>query len=306
MKKYDLRGRVVVITGAGGGLGSLLATALKSRGARLALLDLDGEAVREQARRLGDESAFQGWGVNVRDHAQLERTMQAVAEHFGGIDVVVAGAGIQAFGPLERLAPGAFERIIDINLNGTWRTFQAALPHVKARRGYLLAVSSMAAFVHSPLQAAYNASKAGLWAMCDSIRLELRQSGVGVGSLHPTFFQTRMMEETVKDPAGNALWGGNRKGLWKMVPTEIVVLEAVEGIERRADMIVVPRHLTLVARAPGFLRPVAERLGFTDAGIRRAIGLSSATGWQDPQATARSTGQAAPLATGTPSEARNG
>ncbi|EYB68118.1 hypothetical protein DEIPH_ctg026orf0013 [Deinococcus phoenicis] len=298
MKKYDLRGRVVVITGAGGGLGTLLASALKTRGARLALLDLDEAAVQAQARHLGDESVARGWGANVRDYPQLEETMQAVAAHFGGIDVVIAGAGIQAFGPLERLAPGAFERIIDVNLNGTWRTFKAALPFVKARRGYLLAVSSMAAFVHSPLQAAYNASKAGLWAMCDSIRLELRPDGVGVGSLHPTFFATRMMEDTVGDPAGNALWGGNRKGLWKMVPIETVVLETVEGIERRADTIVVPRNLTLVARAPGFLRPVAERLGFTDAGIRRAIGLSSPSGWQDPQAAARSTGQAGPVATG--------
>lgn len=298
MKKYDLRGRVVVITGAGGGLGGLLARALSRRGARLALLDLDGEAAQARASSLGDGEVARGWAADVRDYPQLEQTMRAVAGHFGGIGVVVAGAGIQAFGPLERLAPEAFERVIDVNLNGTWRTFRAALPFVKARRGYLLAVSSMAAFVHSPLQAAYNASKAGIWAICDSIRLELRADGVGVGSLHPTFFQTRMMEDTVNDPAGNALWGGNRRGLWKMVSPELVVLGAVEGIERRAETIVVPRHLTAVARAPGFLRPVADRLGFTDAGIRRAIALSSPSGWRDPQAAARSTGQAAPAATG--------
>ncbi|WP_416769314.1 SDR family NAD(P)-dependent oxidoreductase [Pseudomonas sp. RHF3.3-3] len=67
------------------------------------------------------------------------------------------------------------DQVIDINLNGVARTFRAALSHVKARQGYLLAVSSMAAFVHSPLNTAYTASKAGVWALCDSLRLELRR-----------------------------------------------------------------------------------------------------------------------------------
>ena len=64
-----------------------------------------------------------------------------------------------------------FDRVIDINLNGVWRTFRAALPHVQKQQGYLLAISSMGAFFHSPLQSSYTASKAGVWALCDSLRL---------------------------------------------------------------------------------------------------------------------------------------
>ena len=106
----------------------------------------------------------------------------------------------------------------------------------------------MAAFVHSPLQAPYAASKAGVWAMCDSIRLELRHLGVSVGSVHPTFFHTPMFDELVADRAGRVLWGGNEKGLWKMVDRETVIANIVAGIERRADIIVIPRVNTLVAR----------------------------------------------------------
>ncbi len=87
-------------------------------------------------------------------------------------------------GPLETLDPELWERVIDINLSGAWRTFRATLPHVKQTKGYLLAISSMAAFVHSPLNGPYVASKAGLWALCDATRLELRHEKVAVGSAH--------------------------------------------------------------------------------------------------------------------------
>ena len=71
----------------------------------------------------------------------------------------------------------------------------------------------MAAFVHSPLNGPYVASKAGVWALCDATWLELRHHGVSVGSAHPTFFKTPMMDDVPDDPAGNTLLGGNEKGL---------------------------------------------------------------------------------------------
>jgi NAD(P)-dependent dehydrogenase (short-subunit alcohol dehydrogenase family) len=172
---------------------------------------------------------------------------------------------------MEKLAPEAFDRVIDINLNGVWRTFRAALPHVRQRQGYMLAISSMAAFVHSPLQAQYTASKAGIWAMCDSVRLEVRRLGVGVGTIHPTFFATAMMDEVLADPAGVKIWGGNSKGLWKMVPLQAVVDGVIRGIERRKDLIVIPSKNGLVARAPGLFRRSIERVGFNDRDIEAAI-----------------------------------
>lgn len=196
------------------------------------------------------------------------------ASHFGGIDVVIANAGIGDIVSMENSSPAYFERVIDVNLTGTWRTFRAALPHVKPRQGYLMAISSMAAFVHSPLNAHYTASKAGAWAMCDSIRLELRHLNVGVGSVHPTFFPTPMMDAVQANQAGSTLWEGNRSGVWKMVTLQEVVQAIVSGIEQRRDMVVVPRSNTLVARAPGLFRPLIEWLGFQRERTANAVAQS--------------------------------
>lgn len=275
MSKYELADRVVVITGATGGLGSAVSRALRKKGARLALLDIDLAKAEALATDLGGPSMAIALQANVRSYEDLEKAMNDAAGHFGGIDVVIANAGIDHVAPMVNTSPEAFERVIDINLNGVWRTMRAALPHVEKRQGYLMAISSMAAFVHSPLQSHYTASKAGVWAMCDSIRLELRHLKVGVGSVHPTFFPTPMMDEVHADQAGVKLWGGNRGGIWKMISLEEVVAGIVRGIERRSDMVVLPKQNFLVANAPGLIRKFAERLGFKQADIQEAIALST-------------------------------
>lgn len=279
MARYNLAGRTVAITGSTGGLGSALATALRARGANLALLDMDEDASRIQAEAFGAPTVARSWRVDVRDYENLETVMNEVRDHFGAVDVVIAGAGITSMAPMSRLDPAVAERVIDINLLGVWRTFRAAMPHIQERRGYMMAISSMAAFIHSPLQTPYTASKAGVWALCDSLRLEMRDSGVGVGSVHPTFFHTAMMDDTIADPAGNALWGGNAKGLWKMVDLETVIRDVVTGIERRSDTIVVPKSNRIVAKAPALFRPIIEKFGFPGDTIARATALASSTGW---------------------------
>ncbi|MBA1263210.1 SDR family NAD(P)-dependent oxidoreductase [Stutzerimonas stutzeri] len=274
MKRSTLKDRVIAITGATGGLGRAAAQALRAQGAKLALLDLDQDSVDSLAIELGGPGVAAGWVANVRSLESLEAALREAANHFGGIDVVVAGAGISSVVALEYIDPAAFERVIDINLNGVARTFRAALPHVKERRGYLLAISSMAAFVHSPLNTAYTASKAGVWALCDSLRLELRQHGVGVGSLHPTFFQTPMMEAVKDGPSSTLVWN-NHQGVWQFVALEQVVDALVECIERRRDLMAVPRSNNLVAKAPGLLRRLIERLGFDDERVAEAVRLSN-------------------------------
>lgn len=283
---YNLNGRTILITGSTGGLGRALASALRAKGAKLALLDINHEVASSQARELGGPEVAQAWPADVREFQSLDAAAAAASRHFGGIDVVVANAGVDVIAPMESMDPATFDRVIDINLNGVWRTFRAALPHVRERNGYLLAISSMAAFVHSPLQAHYTASKAGVWAMCDSIRLELRHQGVGVGSVHPTFFQTPLLKSFHADPAGRRLWGGNTKGLWKMISLDEVVAATVRGIELRADLVVIPRKNGLAARAPGLFRTFTERLGFTDEQIAEAIRLSVSQTKRSPSAPA--------------------
>lgn len=275
MPRYHVKGRTVAITGSTGGLGSEVARALRDRGARLALLDLNREALEAQALELGGHDVARGWVTDVRDMLTIERALAEAKDHFGRIEVVVANAGVECMAPMSHLSPETFERVIDINLNGVWRTFRAALPHVAEQRGYLLAISSMAAFIHSPLQGPYTASKAGVWALCDSTRLEVRHLGVDVGSAHPTFFRTAMMDNVHADPAGMRLWGGNKKGLWKMVPRATVVDDIVTGIERRSSMIVCPKRNALFARIPGLVRPLVDRVGFPGRTVPDAIDLAT-------------------------------
>jgi NAD(P)-dependent dehydrogenase (short-subunit alcohol dehydrogenase family) len=278
MTNWNLQGRVVAITGATGGLGSALAQRLVTEGARVALLDLSGSEAEQLAADLGDTSTAAGFEVDVRSQASVESAVTDAVHHFGQLDCVIANAGVAALGPLSVLDPEVFDRVIDINLNGVWRTFRAALPHVEKQKGYLLATSSMAAFIHSPLHGPYAASKAGVWALCDSVRVEVRHLGVGVGSIHPTFFPTPMMEAAHEDPAGLVLWDGNAGGLFSMVSKEAVVDEVVAGMVRRRDTIVVPRRLVGVARAPGLVRRFVDRVGFPAHRVRRAIDLANPTG----------------------------
>jgi NAD(P)-dependent dehydrogenase (short-subunit alcohol dehydrogenase family) len=283
--KYDIADRTVAITGAAGGLGKDLAKALRAKGARVALLDLNADTVRELADHLGGDSVARGWQTDVRNLDNLTHVMDEVAAHFEGLDVVVAGAGIgNAIGPIAGMTPEDWERTIDVNLNGAWRTFKAALPHVARQRGHLLAVASMASFVHSPLHAPYSASKAGVWAMCNSLRPELRQFGVTVGSVHPSFFRSLMVDEVLDDAVARSVWNDFR-GLFRLVPRKTVVDAIVTGIERRAKQIVVPRRFTVTAKAPGLFGPLTERAVFPDSRIMQALAQFSANLSQASQDT---------------------
>lgn len=265
-----LKDKVVLITGSTGGLGKAAVQALHAKGARLALLDLDLDAVKSQARALGSDDEAAGWVADVTSMESLEIALAEAARHFGRIDVVIANAGIGIVSTMEASDPTVFERSIDINLTGVWRTFRAALPYVEKTRGYLLAVSSMAAFVHSPLNTHYTASKAGVWAMCNSLRLEVKHLGIDVGSIHPTFFKTPMMDAVEDGPCSQLVWN-QHTGIWQYVAIDKVVHGLVEGIERRRDLIVVPRRNTMVAGMPGMLRKLVEKIGFDDERVARAV-----------------------------------
>lgn len=275
---------MALITGGAGGLALPVARELIGRGAKIALLDRDLHSARHVAGLLG--SGAKAWEADVRDLTSIEAAIAGAHDEFGRIDVVVANAGINAFAPVQKLEPDVFERVIDVNLNGAWRTIRAGLPYLLEQKGYVLATCSMAAFVHSPLQAHYAASKAGMKAMIDSLRVELRSSGVAVGSLHPTFFASPMMRDTLNDPAGRTLWGGNSGGVWAMTPQQKVAQAAVRAIERRSNQVVVPRRLLPVALMPGVVRPFTDRM-ISDENLSAASESSSPAGWRSAAAATR-------------------
>src|SRR5439155_914536 len=129
-----------------------------ARGAQVAILDIDAAAARRVAAEL--DGAAVAFHADATDWASLNAAIAGTVERFGGIDVVVANAGIA--GPtatVRTIEPETFERVVEINLLGVWRTIRAALPSIVERRGYVLAISSAAAAMSMPLWAAYAASK---------------------------------------------------------------------------------------------------------------------------------------------------
>lgn len=270
MAHLDLNNAVVAITGASGDLGRHLCTALAERGARLALMDLDASTVTEQARTFGGAECALGWAVDVRDMTQVTQTMNAAAEHFGRLDLVIANAGVASLERVATQSDASFMRTIDVNLNGVFRTFQAGLPHVQKTRGHLLAIASMASFFNSPMQGAYTASKAGVLALCNALRLEVQPLGVTVGSIHPTFFKTPLADQLTEHPAGRVLYEDNQ-GLFKLTTVEEVVAATIKAITRRSQKAVIPKRNLPITWMPELTRKLTDRLLFSPRKVATAF-----------------------------------
>ena len=171
---YSISGKTVFITGGARGIGAETARRLASKGARVALAGLEPEELEKVAAQCGPDAIW--FETDVTDWDALERAVSGTVERFGGIDVVLANAGIATGGLVRSTDPAAWERVIEVNLLGVWRTVRTCLPHVIERRGYILPVASLAAAAHAPVLSAYAASKAGVEAFADSLRAEVRPS----------------------------------------------------------------------------------------------------------------------------------
>ncbi len=167
------------ITGAARGLGAETARRVAARGANVALVGLEPEELQRVAAQCGSNAAW--FECDVTDNEALARAVEGAVQRFGGIDVCMANAGIAPMGMVRSTDPEAFERTIEINLLGVWRTVRACLPHVIAREGYVLVIASLAAAFHGAGMAAYSASKAGAEAFADSLRAGGQGPGRGRG-----------------------------------------------------------------------------------------------------------------------------
>src|SRR3954454_12009637 len=237
---WKLEGRVPLITGAGSGIGAELARQLAARGMRLALIDVNGEALAAVAAGLpGAETAV----ADVRDAEALTEAIDALAARCGGIDVCVANAGIATGGPLRLVGPDTVEDTIEVNLLGVWRTVRAALPHVLARRGHLLLISSAAAVLPSGGLGAYSAAKAGVEALGRSLRIEVRHHGVTVQVAYYLFLNTPMVAAGEHSPVFAAARQRPAGPIGKVWPLEPAIARTVASIEKRSRAVSHPPGL---------------------------------------------------------------
>lgn len=251
-------GKVVFITGGARGVGAEVARRLYDKGARLVLTDLDEAPLKELARRLSQDRVMTEV-ADVRDLAAMQAAADKAVERFGGIDVSIANAGIATMGSVLQVDPNAFKTLMEVNVLGVFHTVRATLPSVIERRGYVLIVSSLAAYAAAPGLAPYNAAKSGVEHFANALRLEVAHLGVDVGSAHMSWIDTPLVREAKSDLSTFQEMITKLPGPLKKTTSVEACGEAfVKGIEGRKRQINCPGWVGLMR----WLRPLlATRVG---------------------------------------------
>ena len=188
-------GRRAVITGGASGIGLAVASRLVAEGGSVCLWDLDQDAIARATAALGEKSL--GIRVNVADWGEVERAAAETAAKFGGIDILIASAGIT--GPNVALAEypvDKWRQVIDINVNGLFYCNRAVVPHMLAGKyGRIVNISSVAGKEGNPNASAYSTSKAGVIGLTKSLGKELAKSNVTVNAVTPAAVRTAIFEQ---------------------------------------------------------------------------------------------------------------
>jgi NAD(P)-dependent dehydrogenase (short-subunit alcohol dehydrogenase family) len=251
-----MSGRKLVITGAARGIGEKVARLAAARGARVALIGLEPDRLRALADDLGPAASWHE--ADVRDGAALRSAIDACAKVMGGIDAVVANAGIAAYGTLRQANEASFERVLDINLNGVFRTLKYSTPHLERSRGHAMVVASAISFTPIAGLASYAASKAGVEMLALAYRQEVAHLGITVGIVHPSWIDTDLVRGAEADlPSFQELraklpYPGN-------VTTSVdrAAAAIVKGLVRRRSRVYVPRAVVVANWAKGALNSPA-------------------------------------------------
>jgi hypothetical protein len=248
---YTVEGKVVLITGPARGIGAETARVLAARGARLSLVGMEPEGLRALAAELGEGHVW--FECDVTDQPALERAVAGTVAALGGIDVVIANAGIASNGTVAVTPIDALVRTIEVNLIGVVRTVSATLPHVTTSQGYYLLVSSMAALAPLPGMSTYAASKSGVEQFGNVLRLELAHKGVRVGTAHPSWISTDMVRDTQRDlQSFNVMLRTLPGPLGSVTSVQDCAAAFVKAIERRRRRVYIPSSLTLLAAVRQF------------------------------------------------------
>jgi NAD(P)-dependent dehydrogenase (short-subunit alcohol dehydrogenase family) len=249
----------ILITGAARGIGAETAKRLAGRGHDLALLGLEPELLEAIAAAThGRATAYE---VDVCDRDALDSVVAEAARKLGGLDVAMANAGIASGGTVKAMDPDMWEKIIAVNLVGVYRTIHAALPHLIESRGYALPVASIAAMAHAPLMSAYCASKAGVEAFADSLRVEVAHHGVDVGCAYFSWIDTEMVRGADRISAFEKMRSTLNPPFSKTYPVSVAADAVVTGIEKRSKRVCGPGWIRAVQPWRGMIEPAIRREG---------------------------------------------
>ncbi len=191
----ELEGKRTLITGAARGLGLAIAEKFVERGARVALADLNGDGVTAASAGIdGETIAIQ---ADVTKAADVQRAIAETVAAFGGLDVMINNAGIEIGKPLPEIGDDEFAQIMAINVGGVFYGIKYAVPALAESKGCILNMSSVAGLDGVPLLGAYCASKAAVIRLTETASRELRDYGIRVNAICPSFIDTQMVERLV-------------------------------------------------------------------------------------------------------------
>lgn len=230
--------KVVLITGASSGIGKGLALKTAKRGAKLGLIarraDLLDQLVKEVEAHGGKALALT---ADVQDYDSITAAVSRLREEFGAIDLLIANAGIGATMDGSELRPAEVANVINVNVLGAVNSVSAVIPgFLENGRGHLVVISSLAAYRGLPKSAAYCASKAGISAFFESLRLDLEPRGIAVTIIHPGFIKT-------------ALTAGRQAKMPYLMELDDAIQKIVWAIERRRRSYAFPWQLATIVRA---------------------------------------------------------
>jgi NAD(P)-dependent dehydrogenase (short-subunit alcohol dehydrogenase family) len=263
MARYDLNGKVALITGAARGIGFETARQLHLRGASVAVLDLDVAEAREAAERIGPR-AF-GVHADVTDEGGTLAAVAAVVDHFGGLDIAVANAGIAPpTVTTARTMPGEeWKRVVDVNLIGAWHTARAALPQVSERGGQIVFIGSIYSFANGLLASPYAVSKAGVEALGRALRAELAPLGASASVVYFGWVETDLVRDSLDrkdDGRGARILGEILPAfLLKRITAETAGATIARALEQRAPRAFAPPVWRYLSAARGLINPLTDR-----------------------------------------------
>jgi NAD(P)-dependent dehydrogenase (short-subunit alcohol dehydrogenase family) len=275
-ERYDLRGKVILITGGARGIGLAAAKRLAARGANISLVGLEPELLRHEAAALGADSAW--FHADVTDREALRAAVDGTVSQFGGIDVAIANAGISPIGTVRTLPDEAFDRTIAVNIGGVWNTLRATLPQVIARQGYLLTISSLSAPGPSPIMGPYSATKAAVENLTRAMQQEIAHTGARAGVAYFGFLDTDLVRAGLSHDAMRLVVDSQPGPLGKPAPVSLAARAIERGIERRAQTVVAPWWVRPVLLGRGLLEFTFPSAAANPA-ITEAVRLAEADPW---------------------------